>query len=73
MNTTREKAIKFIGHFLSWYQDSFGMPDVVNRLKLEELVKEAESIHTDKIKEMYVELEKKYRIAKQVKRVSSRT
>jgi len=49
------------------------MPDVVNRLKLEELVKEAESIHTDKIKEMYVELEKKYRIAKQVKRVSSRT
>lgn len=47
-----EKAIQFIGRFLSWYQDSYSLPEVVNRLKLEELVKEAESIHVDKIKEL---------------------
>jgi len=59
MNKTlsHSNAIKFIGRFLSWYQDSYGMPEVVNRLKLEELVKEAEQIHMDRIKE----IDQKYR------------
>lgn len=56
--SAKEKAVKFIGHFLSWYQDSFGMPEVVNRLKLEELVKEAEQIHVDRIREIDQEYKK---------------
>ena len=50
---SKDKGIRFIGHFLKWYQDSYSLPDVVNRIKLEELVKEAEEIHTQRIKEMY--------------------
>jgi hypothetical protein len=80
--STREKAVKFIGHFLSWYQDSFGMPEVVNRIKLEELVKEAEQIHVDRIREIDQEYKKNvitnYNdkptkiLKKQVKRLVSR-
>lgn len=51
-NDSKDNALKFIGKFLSWYQDSYGMPEVVTRLKLEELVKEAEQIHMDRIKEI---------------------
>lgn len=72
---TQDKAIQFIGRFLSWYQDSYSLPDVVNRVKLEELVKEAESIHTEKVKELYVELDKKYKekTLTNKKRIKSRT
>lgn len=48
-----DKAIKFIGKFLTWYQDSYSLPDVVNKVKLEELVKEAEEVHVQRIKEIY--------------------
>jgi len=47
-----DKAIKFIGHFLSWYQESFRQSDTYNNLKLIDLVKEAEDIHTIRIKEI---------------------
>lgn len=50
--TSKDKALKFIGKFLMWYQDSYGMPDVVNRIKLEELNKQAEQIHMDRIREL---------------------
>ena len=60
MLTNREKAIKFVGHFLTWYQNSFSLPDVVNNIKLEELVKEAEEIHTERVKQLYRELDERY-------------
>lgn len=47
---THSQSIKFIGHFLQWYQDSYSQPDVVNHIKLLDLVKEAESIHTEVVK-----------------------
>lgn len=48
---SKDQAIKFIGHFLKWYQESFGQSDVYNHIKLVELVKEAEDIHVQRIKE----------------------
>lgn len=55
MNFTsaKDKAILFIGSFLTWYQDSYSLSDVTNRIKLEELVKVAEDIHTQRVKEIY--------------------
>jgi len=52
-------ALVFIGKFLSWYQDSFSTSDVVSRIKLEELVQEAESIHVEKVKELEKQLQLK--------------
>jgi len=57
--TVKEQSIKFIGHFLSWYQQSYGLPDVVNNIKLNDLVREAETIHTQRIKELELQLEDK--------------
>lgn len=54
------RSIQFIGKFLRWYQDSYSLSDVVNRIKLEELVKEAEDIHTQRVKEIYRDLDTKY-------------
>ena len=47
-----DQAIKFIGHFLSWYQESYSQSDTYNHLKLVELVGEAETIHTARIREL---------------------
>jgi len=51
-NTAKDQALRFIAKFLTWYQDSYSMPEVVNRLKLEEIVKEAEQIHVLRIQEI---------------------
>lgn len=67
------KTTKFIGQFLSWYQDSFSTSDVVTRLKLEELVKEAESIHVEALREIEKQLqqtEKVYKSRVKKKRIS---
>ena len=48
---SKDRAIRFIGHFLKWYQESFGQSDVYNHIKLVDLVKEAEDIHVQRIKE----------------------
>lgn len=46
-----ESAIKFIGKFLTWYQGSFNQYNDINTIhRLEELVKEAENIHVEKLK-----------------------
>jgi len=67
--TVREKSIKFIGHFLTWYQNSFGQSDVFNHIKLLDLVKEAEDIHMQKIKEMELQLfTKAFKIKKEKKK-----
>lgn len=47
---------KFIASFLGWYQNSFSQPDVVNHIKLVELVKQAEGIHTKRVMEREAEL-----------------
>lgn len=49
--TAKEKSIRFVGNFLKWYQNSFGQSDVYNHIKLMDLVKEAEDIHTQKVKQ----------------------
>jgi len=51
-NTAKDQALRFIAKFLAWYQDSYSMPEVVNRLKLEQIVKEAEQIHVLRIQEI---------------------
>lgn len=56
---------KFIAKFLSWYQDSFSLPDVVTNIKLEELVRAAEEIHTIRIREKELELTEKPNIIDQ--------
>lgn len=53
-----DRAIQFIGKFLQWYQGSFGQPDVVNHIKLVELVKEAEDIHVLRVKEIEAALDR---------------
>lgn len=65
-----DKAIKFIGHFLSWYQESFSQSEAYNNLKLVELVKEAEDIHTQRIKEIEVNLISKVKNKPKRKRIS---
>lgn len=68
--TVKEKSIKFIGHFLAWYQNSFGQSDVFNNIKLLDLVKEAEDIHMQKIKEMELQLfTKAFKIKKEKKKL----
>lgn len=70
--TVNERSVKFIGHFLSWYQQSFSLPDVVNNIKLIELVKEAEVIHTCRIKELELQLEDKAFKIRSKKRIHKR-
>lgn len=50
--SAKDRAIQFVGKFLSWYQESYGQSDVVSRVALERLVKEAEEIHVEKLKEI---------------------
>lgn len=55
-NQSFKQSMQFIGHFLSWYQESFGQSDAYNHIKLIDLVKEAEDIHTLRIRELDEEL-----------------
>ena len=57
--SSRDNALKFIGKFLGWYQNSFGNSDVANHINLLEIVKEAESIHVQHIKELDEEYKSK--------------
>lgn len=52
MNNSKDNAMRFIAKFLSWYQNSFGNSNVANHLSLLELVKEAENIHVQRIREI---------------------
>ncbi|NBV29174.1 hypothetical protein EBS02_09210 [bacterium] len=49
---TRDRAFFFFNKFFQWYKDSFGQPGDAIRLKLIELVKEAEEIHKDMLQEI---------------------
>jgi len=70
--SAKDRAIQFIGKFLSWYQDSYGQSDVVSRIGLEKLVKEAEEIHVEKLRDIEATLDREKELREFMKQANEK-